>query len=257
MPEILDSAQECFDHLWVNGEKYVFSEHVIESGALMFERFSQLKTYISHFYELHFDAGDKSEATLAADFKRLKQMLVGMDELWTVYEQKYVTELMIIEGDARRFIIDSINLEIVLGQEFMQQPPMIAKFNEKRKEMVEFISQVNAVVNVEGKGRDDFDSKLLEQSEQLARRAGHSRAANRLAHNVLASFNHYRQLMRQYMVNIELVDPQLRNNEPLVKVVSDFENAWCIAANQIGQPERLTQLDLFSKLLEKTQTELP
>ena len=32
LPEILDSAQESFDHLWVNGEKYVFSDHVVESG---------------------------------------------------------------------------------------------------------------------------------------------------------------------------------------------------------------------------------
>ena len=29
LPEILDSAQEAFDHLWVNGEKYVFSDHVL------------------------------------------------------------------------------------------------------------------------------------------------------------------------------------------------------------------------------------
>ena len=32
LPEILDSAQEGFDHLWVNGEKYIFSDHVLESG---------------------------------------------------------------------------------------------------------------------------------------------------------------------------------------------------------------------------------
>ena len=37
------------------------------------------------------------------------------DELWTEYEKKYVYELMIIEGDARRFIIESINLEAVMG----------------------------------------------------------------------------------------------------------------------------------------------
>jgi len=27
--DILDSAQEAFPFMWVNGEKYVFSEHVI------------------------------------------------------------------------------------------------------------------------------------------------------------------------------------------------------------------------------------
>lgn len=42
-------------------------------------------------------------------------MLSKFDELWTEYEQKYVYELMVIESDARRFIIDSINIEAVLS----------------------------------------------------------------------------------------------------------------------------------------------
>ena len=32
LTEILDSAQEGFPYLWVNGEKYVFSKDVLESG---------------------------------------------------------------------------------------------------------------------------------------------------------------------------------------------------------------------------------
>ncbi len=63
--------------------------------------------------------------------------------------------------------------------------------------------------------------------------------------------------MREYEANIELVDPQLKNNELLVKVVSEFENAWGIAANQISEPERLEQLNLFSKLLLQTQHQIP
>ena len=67
----------------------------------------------------------------------------------------------------------------------------------------------------------------------------------------------YRQLMRQYQTNIELVDPQLKNNEPLVKVITDFENSWSLAQGQIGQPDRLEQLDQFSKLIIQTQKDLP
>jgi len=37
--DILDSAQEAFPYMWVNGEKYVFSEHVIEKGATLFGKF--------------------------------------------------------------------------------------------------------------------------------------------------------------------------------------------------------------------------
>jgi hypothetical protein len=36
LTEILDSAQEGFPHMWVNSEKYIFSEPVIESGVKMF-----------------------------------------------------------------------------------------------------------------------------------------------------------------------------------------------------------------------------
>ena len=51
LPEILDSAQEEFDHLWVNGEKYVFSDHVVESGIELFNHFTELRKEITrnHF----------------------------------------------------------------------------------------------------------------------------------------------------------------------------------------------------------------
>ena len=32
IPDILDAAQEAFPFMWVNGEKYVFSEHVLLKG---------------------------------------------------------------------------------------------------------------------------------------------------------------------------------------------------------------------------------
>ena len=46
-------------------------------------------------------------------------------------------------------------------------------------------------------------------------------------------------LIRHYQNNIELVDPQLKNNDPLVKIISDLENAWSFAQSQIGDPEHL------------------
>ena len=41
--EILDSAQENFPHLWVNGEKYVFSEDVISAGDRLYKHFLALR----------------------------------------------------------------------------------------------------------------------------------------------------------------------------------------------------------------------
>jgi len=76
---------------------------------------------------------------LVDDLSVLTDMLVRFDELWTIYEQKYVYELMVIEGDARRFIIESINLEADLQQDHMQLPAMREQFNEKRSVLLENI----------------------------------------------------------------------------------------------------------------------
>ena len=37
LTEILDSAQEGFPYLWVNGEKYVFSPEVLSAGSKLFQ----------------------------------------------------------------------------------------------------------------------------------------------------------------------------------------------------------------------------
>ena len=43
----------------------------------------------------------------------------------------------------------------------------------------------------------------------------------------------------------------------MVKIMSEFEEAWSLAQNQIGESLRLRQLNEFSKLLQRTQKELP
>ena len=42
LTEILDSAQEGFPYLWVNGEKYVFSHEVLDAGCKLFEQFRMI-----------------------------------------------------------------------------------------------------------------------------------------------------------------------------------------------------------------------
>ena len=49
LPEILDSAQEAFPFLWVNGEKYVFSTDVLDHGKNLFKQFSTIRRYIARF----------------------------------------------------------------------------------------------------------------------------------------------------------------------------------------------------------------
>ncbi len=46
LSDILDSAQEAFPFMWVNGEKYMFSEHVIAKGIQLFQMFKSIATFI-------------------------------------------------------------------------------------------------------------------------------------------------------------------------------------------------------------------
>lgn len=50
LSEILDSAQENIDILWVNGEKYQFSEEVIESGVFLCSTFNSLVLILKTIY---------------------------------------------------------------------------------------------------------------------------------------------------------------------------------------------------------------
>ena len=75
-----------------------------------------MRDFISAFFTDNFTYGISSErAEFSAELTRLKLLIQTFDELWTTYEKKYVYELMVIEQDARRFVIESINLEGALS----------------------------------------------------------------------------------------------------------------------------------------------
>jgi len=51
LTEILDSAQEGFPYLWVNGEKYVFSHEVLDAGRKLFAQFRLMQKITRAIYE--------------------------------------------------------------------------------------------------------------------------------------------------------------------------------------------------------------
>lgn len=84
--------------------------------------------------------------------------------------------------------------------------------------MCRHIAEMNAVANMEGRGRDDLDFDILCQAEGILRRVTNeqSRAVRVLAEEIRANFSSLRELFRKYEQNIEMVDPQLKNNSDLV-----------------------------------------
>lgn len=103
------------------------------------------------------------------------------------------------------------------------------KINSLRSLLVERVCEINPVTNVTGKGRNDFKLELLLRVEHILTRPILSTAVRRICEKVRKSFRLFRMLIRKYSENIEVVDPMLRNNEELVDVMGDFEQAWAQA----------------------------
>ena len=47
-----------------------------------------------------------------------------------------------------------------------------------------------------------------------------------LAEKIKKTFLDFWNLLKKYEQNIEVVDPQLKNNVELVEILVDFENTW-------------------------------
>ncbi len=146
----------------------------------------------------------------------------------------YVLELMLIETDARRYISKAIQIESELtsieireklkGKIFVQNDD----YTNLRKKLCKVISQINSVANVEGKGRDDLSYEVLIEAEGNLRRVTkeQSKAVRILADKIRETYQKLRQLFRKYEQNIEMVDPQLKNNADLVETLAEYEASW-------------------------------
>lgn len=167
MLEILDSAQESFPHLFVNGEKYVFSDDVLTAGDNLSKSFEAIREFALKFTEFR-------EELRQSEFEDL---LLKFEHCWTTYEQYYVYELMVIESDARRFIIEAIEL----GEQLNEIEKALSEidcniqnnrqYNETREKLIVKLSMINAVTNVNGSGRDDLtDIKILKAAEEIPNR---------------------------------------------------------------------------------------
>ena len=125
--------------MWVNGEKYVFSEHVVEKGTALYSSLMQITQFLP-------------TVTSLEKIDKLKTMMTRFDQNWVSYEAAYIGELMVIEHDARRFVRN-----LVAGS--FDSPGVFCQM----------IGEINSVANPEGQGRKDFDPKVLETARKLQR----------------------------------------------------------------------------------------
>ena len=48
----------------------------------------------------------------------------------------------------------------------------------------------------------------------------------------------FRNLLKKYELNIEVVDPQLKNNVELVEILVEFENTWTQGLTYFMDPKK-------------------
>jgi len=256
LTEILDSAQEGFPFLYVNGEKYMFSQDVLEAGQKLFNGFWEIQHVIKNIYSLACE--ENPHASVEEIKEDVRANLEAFDKFWVTFEQLYVFELMLIEADARRYITNAVEIEKELIKMEMNEKSKgkifldSEEYNKTRKRLVKVIGQINSVANPEGTGRDDLGADILIKSEHLIRRvsATQSKAVRTLADKIKKTFKDLRALFKKYQQNIEVVDPQLRNNPDLVDALFAFENSWEKGAAYFTDSKKCNQLLHFSQVIE-------
>lgn len=195
----------------------------------------------------------------------IRDNLLEFDVSWSTFERVYVMELMGIEVKARNLIAKAIDAEKVLTsveiQEKMKGKILIncEEFLNARSKLCEIISQINNIANYASKARDDLDHSILCETEGILRRITReqSKAVRVLAESIRSSFTGLRQLLRKYDKNIEMVDPQLRNNSDLVEVLMEYEKSWEKGANYFCDVEKKRYLLHFSGAIESMSEKYP
>ena len=100
LTEILDSAQEGIPYLLVNGEKFTFSNDILDHGNELYVSFCSL---VKLFRECFMKLRDESFYGNIKQVKsELKKGLCEFDQQWVTYEEAYINELIYNEKEARQ-----------------------------------------------------------------------------------------------------------------------------------------------------------
>eukprot|EP00826_Nyctotherus_ovalis_P057033 TRINITY_DN7791_c0_g1_i17.p1 TRINITY_DN7791_c0_g1~~TRINITY_DN7791_c0_g1_i17.p1 ORF type:complete len:318 (-),score=74.23 TRINITY_DN7791_c0_g1_i17:99-1052(-) len=165
---------------------------------------------------------------------------------------------MIIEKDARRHVVKAIEydqeLRFIEAKEKLKGRVVIKneQYELLRRKLVDVCGQINVVANTQGKGRDDLKVEVLWEAEKILRRVSNykSRAMRVLSLQIKTVFNRLRTLFRGFAENIDLVDPQLKNNVELTEALLAYEKAWEKGKEFLLDEEKFKVLMSMSELIE-------
>jgi len=265
--DVLEASIEQYAVIWVNGDKFEFSQEAMRRSEVLQKAWSELGTLLERW-----DGPKPSRSELRA-------VLQALDAAWASLESKYISELIEIEEKARSLIVQAIDHERAL-QLFELQEPIAGKAQklgkeeatpgceEEQRKLVADIARLNSVANFRRKGRDDLAVDVLNDAVATLRRcdeeekrcssmgshrgstsADARNAARLLASDVVESFGAMRSYLREVERCLERVDPHLCNNAGLVVRLVDWEESWEVGARYVQHPALLDAIcDLVAEI---------
>lgn len=249
--DLLDASVERHSAIWVNGEKFVLSDEVMDRAAALQRSWSDLGVFLDRWAAAAVPNRPRRPEVLA--------MLATLDRAWATFEHRYITDLIDIELRARQWIVEAISHENKLQHCGKHRV-------EAQRRLVSSIAYLNSVANVRGKGRSDLGVGILDsalavlRSDKLAK-AGKDGSCSRaaafiLASDVVASFEAVRTYLREVSSCLERVDPHLSNNVGLVARLEDWEESWEVGARYLLNAPLLDAVcDLVAEIRRVQQVE--
>jgi len=113
---------------------------------------------------------------------KVERLLEQFDQDWSIYEKAYVTELMAIEADARKLVIECISIvQQMKAYESEQRlrgrilnTSADEEYNNLRNKFLRHVCEINKVANSIGQGREDMDLSVLMIADEVSRKVSAS-----------------------------------------------------------------------------------
>mmetsp|Transcript_71164 Transcript_71164/g.125793 ORF Transcript_71164/g.125793 Transcript_71164/m.125793 type:complete len:535 (+) Transcript_71164:103-1707(+) len=246
--DILEASIEQNAVIWVNGDKFEFSAEAMRCAQTLQKCWEDLGVTLERWNAV------TEQATIVSkpSRKELQTVLVGIDVAWANFENKYINELIHIEDQARRLIVQAVESEKCFQKleaencfkaHQLQALVELPGYKRELKHLVGCIARLNSVANCRRKGRDDLSADiLLDAVKTLARcdeaeRSGENTellaAARILSKDVVDAFLAARKYFQEIGKCLERVDPHLCNNAGLVAKLVDWEESWEVGARYV------------------------
>lgn len=264
--DVFEASVEQHAVIWVNGEKFVFSQEAMQRAEVLQQKWSDLDAVLKNWGKTDGRAVKRSD---------LQDAMRRLDAAWASFEEKYIRELIDIEEKARRLVVQAIQHEHALrrlesgsgasgsSREDLQQLP---EYVEEQRRLVRCIAHLNSVANQRRKGRDDLGVDILSTAvgtlqrcsaaERGGTRSEAVSAARILATDVVNAFEAMRAYLREVERCLEQVDPHLCNNEGLVTRLVDWEESWEVGTRYVRHEQLLDSIcELVAAMREAQRLE--